>query len=127
MKKKTSDDTSKTSQFDMILFEAVRDGLSSIGSSIPPAVLPYFKRKGSIGPGGVINDPEAFHENLKEIFGFGSKLIENKILELLYTKLGISVENENNHSFPEKIENLQRTLGSTKTRAAVFEPVKLQY
>jgi len=127
MKKKTSDTTNKTSQFNTMLFEAVRDGLSSIGTSIPPAVLPYFERKGAIGPGTVINDPEAFHENLKEIFGFGSKLIENKILELLYTKLEISPESENNHSFPEKIENLQRMLASTRTRTAVFEHVNIKY
>ena len=127
MTKKIPRATNKKSQFNTILFEAVRDGLSSIGASIPPAVLPYFERKGSIGPGSVINNPETFHENLKEIFGFGSKLIENKILEVLYTKLGISPETENNHSFPEKIENLQKTLASTKTRTAVFEPVKLQY
>ena len=127
MKKKTRPANSKTSQFNAILFDAVRDGLSSIGTSIPLAVLPYLERKGLIGPGSVINDPEAFHENLKEIFGFGSKLIENKILELLSIKLGISVENENDHSFPERIENLQRTLTSTKTGTAVFEPVKLQY
>lgn len=127
MTRKTAPANTKTPQFKNILFEAVRDGLSSIGTSIPTAVLPYFERQGSIGPGGIIDDPEAFHESLKEIFGFGSKLIENRILELLCAKLGISVESENNHSFPEKIENLQRTFASAKTRAVAFEPVKLQY
>jgi len=100
----------KKSKFNAILFEAVYEGLNSIGTSIPPAILYYLKRNGSVGPGRVINDPQAFHEDLKKIFGFGANLIEKKILELLYVKLRIPEEPGENFNFLEKIQNVQKKL-----------------
>lgn len=115
----------KTSKFNTILFQAVYEGLNSIGASIPFAILPYLEKDGSIGPGRVINDPEAFDEGLKKIFGFGAKVIEKKILESLYEKLRIQQEVQDSFSFPEEIQNVQKMLPSAKMHVLLPETVNV--
>lgn len=117
----------KTSKFNTILFQAVYEGLNSIGASIPPAILSYLEKDGSIGPGRVINDPKAFDEGLKRIFGFGAKVIEKKILEILYEKLRIQEEVQDRFNFSEEIQNVQKILPSVKMHVLVPETVDLQY
>jgi len=117
----------KTSKFNTILFQAVYEGLNSIGASIPSAILSYLEKDGSIGPGRVINDPEAFDEGLKKIFGFGAKVIEKKILESLYEKLRIQQAVQDNFSFPEEIQNVQKSLPSAKMHVLLPETVNVQY
>jgi len=105
---------SKKSKFNAILFQAVYEGLKSIGASVPYAILPYLEKNGSVGPGGVINDPKAFDKGLKKIFGFGAEVIEKKILEILYVKFQIPEEVEDNFDFLEKIQNVREMLESTE-------------
>ena len=115
----------KKSKFDAILFQAVYEGLNSIGTSIPSAILPYLEKDGSIGPGRAINDPKAFDKGLKKIFGCGAKVIEKKILEILYARLQIQKEVEDNFSFPEKIQSMQKMLRSTKMQVPPLEIVNV--
>ena len=114
-------------KFNTILFQAVYEGLNSIGASIPSAIIPYLEKDGSIGPGRVINDPDAFDEGLKKIFGFGAKVIEKKILENLYVKLRIQQEVQDNFSFPEEIKNVQKMLPSAKMHVLLPETMNVQY
>jgi|GEM_PF-1596520 len=125
MVKTTSSRKQKKSEFSTILFDAVHEGLNSIGASIPSTILPYLEKDGSIGPGRVINDPKAFDEGLRKIFGFGAKVIEKKILEVLYTKLQIRQEVDDSFSFPEKILNVQKMLQSMKVQVLPFETVNV--
>jgi hypothetical protein len=111
----------KKPKFNTILFQAVYEGLNSIGSSIPSAILSYLEKDGSIGPGRVINDPQTFDEGLKKIFGFGAKVIEKKILESLYEKLRIQQAVQDNFSFPEEIQNVQKSLPSAKVHVLLPE------
>lgn len=127
MVKTVSAMNSKKPKFNVILFQAVYEGLNSIGTSVPSAILPYLERDGSIGPGHVINDAKAFDEGLKKIFGFGAKVIEKKILEILYAKLQIPQQIEDSFSFPEKIQNVQNMLQSTKVQVSLLETVNVQY
>ena len=103
----------RQSKFDLVLAEAVQEGLSSIGSSIPSVVLFYLKKKGSIQSNHYIDDPEAFDEGLKKIFGFGTKIIEKKILEVLYIKLEVPRKIENDFNFAAEVKKAQRLLDST--------------
>lgn len=125
MVKTTSSCKQEKSEFDLILSQAVHEGLNSIGSTVLSAILPYLKKDGSIGKEGVVNDPEIFDESLTRIFGFGAKVIEKKILEILYIKLQIDEKVESGFNFPEEIRNVQKMISSTKLRVLMSESVNI--
>jgi len=100
-------------EFYVVLAEAVHEGLSSIGPSIHPVVFFYLKKKGSIRSDQCIDDAEAFEEGLKKIFGFGARVIEKKILEVLYVKLEVPRKIEDDFKFAEEVKKAQKLLDST--------------
>lgn len=100
-------------KFDLVLAEAIQEGLSSISPSIPSVVFFYLKKNGSIQSDESIDDPQAFEEGLKKIFGFDAKVIEKKILEVLYVKLQIPPTIEDDFRFAEKVKDAQKLLDST--------------
>lgn len=102
----------KQSKFHVFLTEAVNEGLSSISPSIPPVVFFYLKKDGSIQPDCLIEDLEAFEGGLRKIFGFGAKVIEKKILEVLYMKLQIQKEIKDDFKFAEEVKSAQKLLDS---------------
>ena len=108
----------KQPKFYVFLTEAVHEGLSSISPSIPPVVLFYLKKDGSIQSDCLIDDLEAFEGGLKKIFGFGAKVIEKKILEVLYTKLEVTMEIKGDFKFAEEVKNAQKLLDSIDLVAA---------
>jgi hypothetical protein len=67
-----------------------------------------MNKKASIRSDHYIDDPEAFDEGLKEIFGFGAKVIEKLILEALYGKLQSPKEINNDFNFVEEVKNAQK-------------------
>ncbi len=77
-----------------ILVEAVHEGLSSICGSAGSAVIFFLENNGSIKSKTKIGSVESFSEGLESIFGFGSKVIEKRILEVLYLKLQLSGKRE---------------------------------
>lgn len=99
-------------KFDAVLAEAVHEGLSSISPSIPPVVFFYLQKNASIRSDQYIDDPQAFDEGLEKIFGFGAKVIEKKILEVLYSKIEIPLKIEGDFNFAEEVKNIQRLLNS---------------
>lgn len=96
------------SKFYVVLAEAIHEGLGNISPSIPPVVLSYMKKTASIRSDHHIDDPEAFDEGLKEIFGFGAKVIEKMILEVLYRKLQDPKEIKHDFNFVEEVKNAQK-------------------
>ena len=73
-------------QRNAILAEAINEGLSIMCSSAAPSVFFFLENYGSIKSKPSIENLESFSEGLESIFGFGSKIIEKKILEILYEK-----------------------------------------
>jgi hypothetical protein len=98
--------------FYVILAEAIHEGLSSIGPLVPSVVFFYLKKNGSIRSDQCIDDPKAFEEGLKKIFGFGAKVIERKILEVLYAKLHFPLKIEDDFKFLEEVKKAQKLFDS---------------
>lgn len=67
-----------------------------------------MKKTASIRSDHHIHDPDGFEEGLKEIFGFGEKVIEKIILEALYRKLQSPKEIKRNFNFVEEVKNAQK-------------------
>jgi len=69
-------------------------------SSAAPSVFFFLENNGSIKSKSSIESLESFSEGLESIFGFGSKVIEMKILEILCIKLQLAERTE----IPDKFE-----------------------
>jgi len=99
-------------RFHVVLAEAVYEGLSSISPSVPSVVFFYLKKSRAIQSDQYIEDPQAFEDGLKKIFGFGAKVIEKKILEVLYVKLEVPRTIEEGFRFAEEVKNAQKLIDS---------------
>ena len=102
----------QSSKLEVILYQAVYEGLHDVCTSIPDVILGYLEKEGSVGPGRVINNPENFDEGLKKMFGFGANILEKKILEILYDKLQIDRAVKNSFSFSKEVQNVYEILPS---------------
>lgn len=91
--------------FSVALTEAINEGLCDICPSIRSAVLFYLEKNGSIQSDKSITNLEAFEEGLNNLFGFGARVIERKILEVLYIKLQTPKEIKDDFEFIEEVEN----------------------
>ena len=69
-------------------------------SSAAPAVFFFLENNGSIKSESRIENLTSFSDGLESIFGFGSKVIEKKILEILCIKLQLPKRLET----PDKFE-----------------------
>jgi len=102
------------SKFNMVLVQAVQEGLDSIGPSISDAVLFHLQRTDAIRCGPSLVDPEAFDDGLTRIFGYGAKIIEKRILEVLYEKLEAPRKIKGDFRFSEEVKKAQKLVGSTE-------------
>jgi len=86
--------------FDEIFAEAVSEGLSWFSSLIAPVILisdATTPDSGRMKSKLYIEDAMVLEKSLEMVFGFGAKVLEKKILEVLYAKL--QVNNNIGHSF----------------------------
>lgn len=108
--------------FDEIFAEAVYEGLSVIGTLVAPVVLMYLENDGLIKSKlnplqdamvierGLmksklsIQDAIALEKGLEKIFGFGAKVFEKKILDILYAKLQLTKEIEQSFEFANEVK-----------------------
>jgi len=100
-------------KFNALLVAAIQEGLNSIGPSISDIVLFYLRRNNSIRSDQPSIDPEAFDDGLKEIFGFGAKVIERRILEVLYVKLDVNIQLGEDFEFTEEVRKAHKLLNAS--------------
>lgn len=82
-----------------ILIDAIDEGLSIMCGSAAPSVIFFLENDGSMKSKSNIENLESFSEGLDRIFGFGSKVIERKILEVLYLKFSLPQVTEVPYNF----------------------------
>ena len=83
-----------------VLIEVVNEGLTVMCSSAASSVYFFLEQSGSIKSQREIGDLNNFSEGLENIFGYGSKVIEKKIIEVLCVKLQLPRP----HELPDKFE-----------------------
>jgi len=109
-------------KFDKIFAEAVYEGLSLIDRLVAPMVLLYLENSGlmkskldplqdaMVHDSGLMKsklnmqDAIALEKGLENIFGFGAKVFEKKILDILYAKLQLNKEIEQNFEFATEVK-----------------------
>ena len=110
--------------FDIVLTEAVHEGLDSIGPSIADAVLFYMKKKAAIQLDHHDLDPEVFDCCLKGLFGWGAEIVEKRILECLYLKLEVRIKISGGFVFADEVKKARKLLGSHPRIIAVPSAIK---
>ena len=91
-----------------ILVKAIDEGLSIMCGSAAPSIIFFLENNGSMKPKINIENLESFSEGLESIFGFGSKVIERKILEVLCLKFSLPQVTEvpYNFEFAEEVQKV---------------------
>jgi hypothetical protein len=104
--------------FNAVLVQAVQEGLDSMGPCISDAVLIHLQKVDAVRFHQQSIDAEAFDDGLKKIFGYGAKLIEKRILELLYRKLETPRKIRDDFTFSEEVKKAQELRSSTAMMVA---------
>lgn len=92
----------------MVFAEAVQEGINSTCPHISDAVVLYLQKSASVRHDQYATNPEALHNDLKRIFGYGTKGIEKKILEFLYLKLENPKSIKSDFKFAEEVKEAQK-------------------
>jgi len=105
--------TEKTERFEELLAEAVYEGLSWVSSLVAPVLDSYIQGSTTVETGfrkSRMNrqDCEAFEKGLERVLRFGAKVIEYRILKILYAKLETSEHIEQNFRFTDEVETAKK-------------------
>jgi len=87
------------SPFKDVLFEAVDEGLLTLGESGKEAVYFHLQNLCSLRRVDVSDRPEIFVEGIRKIFGVGAEVIERSIVMSLYRKLGLKYKEKEGYGF----------------------------
>lgn len=87
------------SLFKEALFEAIDEGLLTLGESGKEAIYFHLQNLFSVKRGDVLDRPEIFVEGVRKIFGVGAEVIERSIVKSLYRKLGLKYEEKEGYGF----------------------------
>lgn len=98
----------ETQDFEENLAEAVYEGLTWVGGVVASTLDMYLQDALTVETGLrktrlSIQDCENLEKGLEKTFGFGAKLVENKILRILHSKLGVSRAIEANFKFSDEV------------------------
>jgi hypothetical protein len=97
-------------RFAAVLRDSISAGMSRvIGVEGTQSMLYYIDLPGS-------DNPEKFHERLKEIFGSGTAALERVILQELYQMTGVSHASVNEGDFVNKVELARRMFEEAAAR-----------
>ena len=109
----------------MILVEAVDEGLSNICGLAGSAIFYFIENHGAIKSKLEIENLDDLSKSLETIFGFGSKIIKKNILEILYLKLQLPEKYEVPSEF-EFVKEVKKiiNLSTKEDRAALSSGTK---
>jgi hypothetical protein len=74
--------------FEEVLLEAIDEGLACLGEQAKQAVYSHLKNKYSLSKKDIPYRIEDFTEALEDTFQAGAKLLEIKIMKILFAKVG---------------------------------------
>ena len=90
-------------EFEEIYGQAVSESLSILGQHIASIIILYVNEKYSIRISKTFDNPKALTEALKSSLDGGTRIIQRRILRLLYYKLGIEPQFALTIDFEEKV------------------------
>ncbi len=99
--------------FDTELSYAISEGLETISAVVAPVLRAYLDDAvkceiGRMKAKSTLKDVKALEKGLQRMFGFGAKVFEKKILEILYARLSIDFEPKRSCSFSDAVRKAKR-------------------
>jgi hypothetical protein len=95
----------KGKDFEKLFLEAVDEGLKVLGESGKHMVFFHLERSYSIKRHDIPKKPEALAAGLEKIFGAGASVLLKLVLESLYSKLGLKLEDKGDYTFAECVNH----------------------
>lgn len=105
---------SKKISFEDAYAQASTEAIKILGGVVSKIVVDYLETKYSIQIANTANNPAALNEALEHAIDGGRTIIERKLINLLYEKLGLNRPlttnqgNSNLSSFEEKVNEARR-------------------
>jgi hypothetical protein len=81
-------------EFRVMYSEALTYGFSALGKQLANVVRDYLARKYNLTPIETYRNPKLIYEALEKSLGFGSIIVETRIIKSLYSQLSLSLEGE---------------------------------
>jgi len=97
--------------FDEAFAQASSEAIKILGDVVSKIVTDYLETRYSINITKTSNNPEALDEALEHAIAGGRTIVERKLINLLYEKLGIypiSKTNNNLSSFEQRVNEARR-------------------
>ena len=82
--------------FDELLLSAIDDALNSLGESVKQSIYFHIEDKFNIKRHEIPKNLKKFQTSLEKILGQGARFIEILIMKHLHSKIGLSLQSENN-------------------------------
>ena len=97
--------------FEKKFLEAIDEAFYSIGNGCDRTIYDYLEKNFMLNKLNIPNRIEDFSEGLKRIFGFSAKILELRIMNNLYLKMGNSFEykNEKTLDFVNYIQSIKNS------------------
>ncbi len=80
--------------FRQVYAEALNYGFSALGRHIGNVVANYLARQYRIAPGDTYSDPKLLFEALEKSLGYGSIVVETRIIKSLYSQLSVPLSTQ---------------------------------
>lgn len=97
----------KTMSFEDILMEAIDEALSSFGKTCQQAIYFHLEKEFKLNKREIPCRIKHFTEAIETIFGYGAKILEIRIMENLFKKMGytnLRFQDRKNLEFTQYIE-----------------------
>ena len=97
--------------FDEAFAQSSSEAINTLGDVVSKIVTDYLETRYSINITKTANNPEALDEALEHAIDGGRTIVERKLINLLYEKLGIypiSKTNNNLSSFEQRVNEARR-------------------
>ena len=101
-------------QFNKAFEKAVTKTLLDLGTSVQTAVMFHLERIQGLSTSELLKDPNIFSAALQKIFANGSKILEEKVIQVMCRDLGIEYERTWG-SFAQKLTVVQNAASDKRT------------
>jgi hypothetical protein len=88
--------------------QAVTQALSILGKDLSVVITSYIKDKYSVRLSDTADNPEALSDALDAVINGGARIVQRRILRLLYNKIGVELPFAMTINFEEKILNAKK-------------------
>ena len=95
--------------FNSVLVEVVSDVMMDLlGETVASIVIYHLEKDFSLRIEEIPEKPDRFEYAIKDLFGEGARIIEEKITEELYRRLGLNYRRVKGYSFVDYIKEAKR-------------------